>query len=283
MSATVASRELEATAADGHGWQLIARLPDAPRQTLLWLPALGIPARHYIPFAEALAARGVAVVLHEWRGLGSSRLRAGRGVDWGYRELLVQDLPASQAALEGLLPGIPRLIGGHSLGGQLACCLLAMAPSSAQGLWLVASGSPYWRSFPFPHRAWLPLAYRFLPWLARRKGVLPGRRIGFGGNEAPGLIGDWARSGLSGRYAAAGLATDLDQALAALDRPVRALALADDWLGPRSSLEFLLAKMPAAPRQVASFDAVQAGTRADHYAWMAQPAAVADWLTAQPA
>ena len=39
---------------------------------------------------------GVAVVMHEWRGIGSSDRRAGRRCNWGYRELLQDDLPATK-------------------------------------------------------------------------------------------------------------------------------------------------------------------------------------------
>jgi len=282
MTQAAGGAEHDVAAADGHCWRLVARVPANPRCSLLWLPALGVAARHYIPFADALAARGVAVFVHEWRGHGSSSLRAGRGMDWGYRELLLHDIPASQAAIALALPGdLPRPIGGHSLGGQLACCRLALAPESADALWLIASGAPYWRAFPMPHRAWLPLAYRFLPWLATVNGALPGRRIGFGGNEAAGLVRDWARTATSGRYAAAGLPGDLEAAMARIARPVHALLLEHDWLAPRGSLDFLLGKMPLAPARVDCLDARDAGTRPDHYAWMQRPDGVADRLCAQ--
>src|SRR6185437_11714387 len=81
-------------AADGARVELLCVVPAALRRLLYWLPAMGVPARHYLPFAEALAARGVGVVLHEWRGIGSSNRRAGRHCDWGYRELLQDDLAA---------------------------------------------------------------------------------------------------------------------------------------------------------------------------------------------
>src|SRR5690606_36931531 len=61
-----ADAERDVAATDGHDWRLITRIPANPRRSLLWLPALGVAARHYIPFAEAMAARGVAVFLHEW-------------------------------------------------------------------------------------------------------------------------------------------------------------------------------------------------------------------------
>lgn len=275
---TVHERELALQADDGHRWSLPARLPARPRACLLWLPALGVAAKHYLPFAEALAAQGVAVFVHEWRGLGSSSLRASRDCDWGYHALLTRDLPASEAAIAQALPGLERLIGGHSLGGQLACCRLALQPRAAGRLWLVASGAPYWRAFPMPQRLLLPLAYRFLPWLAARRGALPGRAIGFGGNEARGVIRDWAATALSGRYAAAGLDTDLEAALSRVTVPVQAVVLRDDWLCPESSLRFLLSKLRPARSRIALMDADDMQVRADHFAWLQHPDAIARTL-----
>lgn len=276
---------LPVVADDGHAFRLLLRAPAAPVASLLWLPALGVAARHYLPFAEALAARGVAVFVHEWRGHGSSTLRAGRDSDWGYRVLLQTDLPASVDAIRARAPGLPAIVGGHSLGAQLAASLLALRPDTAQRLWIVASGAPYWRAFPGP-RAWLlPLAYRFLPWAADMRGALPGRTLGFGGNEARGVMRDWARTGLSGRYAGAGMDRDLEAALADVRVEVDACLFADDWLAPRSSLDWLLAKMRPKAVRCGTLDADRLGTRADHFAWMKRPDAVAAVLAAglQPA
>ncbi len=266
--------DVDAEAADGHRYKLLARVPSVPRASLLWLPAMGIGAKHYLPFADALARRGVAVFLHEWRGAGSSELRAGRDSDWGYRELLTLDIPASEALVARHAPDVPRILGGHSLGGQLACCRLALSPERAQRLWLVGSGAPYWRAFPARTAWWLPFVYRFLAWLADFHGVLPGRRIGFGGHEARSVVNDWSRTGLSGRYAAAGVDVDLEAAMAALTLDVHAVVLAQDWLGPESSLRFLLSKLRRAEARIDVLDAAALGTRADHYAWMKQPQAV---------
>jgi len=273
------SQALPVRAEDGHASELLACVPAAPRASLLWLPALGVAARHYLPFAEALVSRGVAVFLHEWRGHGSSDLRAGRDCDWNYRTLLCTDLPAAEAAVAAAAPDLPRIVGGHSLGGQLACCRLALAPLSATRLWLVASGAPWWRAFPAPRRYALPLAYRFLPWLAARRGALPGRTIGFGGNEARGVITDWARTGLTGRYAGDGLQIDLEARLRQVDVAPSAVVLADDWLGPEPSLRFLLGKLAGGERaRVVTLDADALGARADHFAWMRTPDTVAATL-----
>ena len=255
-------------AADGHHWTLAAALPAQPLARLLWLPALGVTARHYLPLARALAAHGIATHLHEWRGHGSSSLRPGRDQDWGYTQLLEQDLAAS---LRALPDDVPLWIGGHSLGGQLACCLAGLHPRRVSGLLLVATGTPHWRSFPGPLRWVLPVVYRLLPWLAQRQGVLHGRRLGFGGTEARGLIADWARVGRTGRYTAAGSSHDLEAGMASLRLPVDAVVLADDWLAPVSSLCGLLAHLPHAQAHTHRLDSAALRVRADHFSWMRTP------------
>lgn len=262
---------------DGHQWQLLARLPAQPRAALLWLPALGVAARHYEAFADALAAEGVAVLVHEWRGNGSSNRRASRQCDWGYREILALDLPASQRALQEVAGELPLLIGGHSLGGQLACCHAGQQPGIFSRLWLVASGTPGWHSFPAPLRYALPPAYRFARWLARRNGTLPGRRVGFGGTEARGLIADWAQVGLSNRYAASGWDVDLEAGMARTRAPIDALVMARDWMAPVTSMRALAAKI-GGPCRLEILDASELGTRADHFSWLKTPAKVAHRL-----
>ncbi|MEW9625300.1 alpha/beta hydrolase family protein [Rhodanobacter geophilus] len=287
MNATTASAEpavLPLVMADGARAGLLCVAPGGePREAVYWLPAMGVPAKHYLPLAASLAAQGVAVALHEWRGLGSSSLRAGRRCDWGYRDLLEIDLPAGLAAMRTHWPQARPWLGGHSLGGQLACLYASLHPVEMAGLALVASGAPYWRRFR--HGALVGLAYVLAPALAALLGHLPGRRIGFGGNEARGVTVDWARSGRHGRYAAAGMATDFERRLAALELPLLALRLRDDWLGPAASLDWLLGKLPHAPRrhELVTPDEL-GGQPADHFGWMKMPDAIAvriaDWIAA---
>lgn len=278
---SIRALELPVLSDDGYSWTLAARVPEQIRAQLLWLPALGVAARHYLPFAEALAARGIAVYLHEWRGNGSSSLRPDRRRDWGYRDLLAVDLPASQAAMRAQGAGGGTIIGGHSLGGQLAACYLGLHAQDFERLWLVASGTPYWKTFA-PPRGWLlPWFYQFAIWIARRRGTFPGRRLGFGGEEARGLIGDWATVGLSGHYAAAGLDADLEAVMAAAAPAIRGVLFERDWLAPPASLAGLLAKFPRGRKHVTRLGASTLGARADHFAWMKQPDAVAAALCGQ--
>jgi predicted alpha/beta hydrolase len=52
---------------------------------------------------------------------------------------------------------------------------------------------------------------------------------------------------------------------------VRAWRLADDWLGPPASLDWLLDKMPNATRTVRVMDESALGIKADHFSWMRTP------------
>lgn len=266
---------LSVSAVDGSHFELIClQRADLCQQWLYWMPAMGMPARHYIPFAQALAARGIAVAIHEWRGIGSSNLRAGRHTNWGYRELLQSDLPAGMAALRAYQPQTRCWLGGHSLGGQMSVLYAALHPHDLGGLVLVASGAPYWRQFP--RRQLIRACYVLARLLANLLGYLPGRRIGFGGNEARAVIADWARSGRTGRYAVTGMQQDLETKLAQLSLPVLALRLQDDWLGPQASLDWLLGKMPKATCAQGMITANDlAGAAADHFGWMKLPEAVA--------
>ena len=271
--------ELPLSTDDGHRYHLTARIPAHPQASLLWLPALGVAARHYLPFAEALAAKGVAVFLQEMRGNGSSNLRPSRQVDWGYRHILTLDIARSHAAMVEHCEAPLRIVGGHSIGAQFAACYLGLHPDSFDRLWLVASGSPYWRTFPAPRRYVFPFAFQFVPWIADRRGVFHGRRLGFAGDEARSLMRDWANVGLSNRYAAAGMESNLEEALSRVEARTHALLLKDDWFAPHRSMQALLEKMPNAAATTAVLDSAALGVKADHFAWMKQPQAVASALS----
>lgn len=263
--------------------ELILVAPPAPRIGVLWLPALGVPARNYRMFADALAAHGVVVALHEWRGTGSSSVRASRDCDWGYRELLELDLPASLAAAHAHRPDLPWLLAGHSLGGQIASLFAAANADTVQGVFHVASGAPYWRTFPARQRWLLRAVFAIVPMLVALLGRYPGRRLGFAGNEARTVMRDWARTGRTGVYRVPRSTVDFEAAMRASTIPLLGLRMRDDRLCPRDSFDFLLARFSRAPVERITFAAEDfAGGEATHFSWMSEPApvaaAVAGWV-----
>ena len=91
------------------------------RSLILGLPAMGVPASFYARFADALgAATGADVEFADLPGQGERPERARDGADFGYREIVEEDLPDWVARRRAEHPGRPILLLGHSLGGQLA-------------------------------------------------------------------------------------------------------------------------------------------------------------------
>jgi predicted alpha/beta hydrolase len=275
--------ELPLVAGDGHASVLRVFGAGAGSPGLYWLPALGVPANRYDAFARALAERGVSCAVHEWRGSGSSSLRAGRGSDWGYRELLQHDLPTAIAALDA---GSRWYFGGHSLGGQFAAMAAARQPHAGAGLVLVATGIPHGRTFSGRQRLGVELFARVIPPMTRVVGHYPGQRLGFAGREAGQLMRDWAATVRTGRYDGYGHRSPMDEALTALHQPVLAVRMEHDWLVPEASLQGLLDKLGEGERRIERFDDARLGARADHFRWMRQPqalaASIADWMQLSP-
>ena len=99
---------------------------------------MGVKASYYEPLALAFQAGGTSAVTADLRGHGRSAIRAGRRTsngfgDFGYREILDEDLPAFTAAVHERFPGRPIVLLGHSLGGQLACLWASTRPAGVAG------------------------------------------------------------------------------------------------------------------------------------------------------
>lgn len=259
---------------DGH--RFAARVEGSADATrLIWLGAMGVPARHYDPLAKLLAQRGVQTWAPDWRGLGSSSWRADRRTRWGYPELMA-DI-AQVIARTG-----PCWIGGHSLGGQFAA--LSAARNDLPGCALIAAGLPLWRSYgPLTGLA-LRLAVESAAAITGLLGYYPGRRLGFAGNEAQDVMLQWISVVRSGRYAHA-LGAEADESLARYRGQALALNFANDAYIPLASTELLLARMGHADTPITVLDGQDLGCAADHFAWMRQPQAVVHrlsrWLAAQ--
>jgi predicted alpha/beta hydrolase len=264
-----------------------ARREDAP--VMLVLPAMGIPASYYRPAGEALAAAGIHAVTADLRGIGTSSVRASRTVDFGYATIVENDLPILLRRVAELHPRSPRFLLGHSLGGHLA--LLAAARGVGiplAGVALVASGTPYFRTWRGPGRYVVLGLSAIATSTARISGHYPGRHFRFGGREARTLIGDWAHVVRSGHFDLQGWTGQAspEDTLATLELPILAVSLAGDRFAPRSSMEHLLGKVPRARIERWHYEPREFGAPpADHNRWPRRPdhivARVAEFISAK--
>jgi predicted alpha/beta hydrolase len=243
---------------------------------VIW-PAMGVPARYYRPFAAALRSAGLAVVVADLRGHGSSTPGPSRASSYGHAEL-VDDVGAVLTDLKPRLNGRKLVLLGHSLGGQLALLHLAQTGTAAvDGVALVAVALPYWRLYPRWH-GYVVLPYsQAMAATAALLGVWPG--WGLGGRQARGVIRDWAYTARTGRYPMLGGA-DSEAALREVRTPVLAVSVDDDRLAPPGALDGLCDKLAAAPVRREHYTAAQAGGRLDHFAWVRASAPLAARIAA---
>jgi predicted alpha/beta hydrolase len=242
--------------------------PDASGPVVLVCPAMGVPARYYRPFAEHLSAAGLGVVVADLRGTGDSTPVPSRRSAYGYAEL-ADDIGAVWRALEPRLGGRTRLLLGHSLGGQAAVLHLARpAPSTVDGLVLVAVGLPYFRSYPAARGAVVLPYTQAIAGTSALLGVWPG--WGFGGRQARGVIRDWGYTARYGRFPAR-----LGADLGAVRTPVLAVSVDHDRYTPPGPTDHLVRMLPAAPVVREHYTAAQAGGRIDHFRWVRASEALA--------
>jgi predicted alpha/beta hydrolase/protein-S-isoprenylcysteine O-methyltransferase Ste14 len=272
---------------------IAARLgPDRPGRRaplVLVLPAMGVAAGFYDRFGAALAqAVGGSVWLVDLPGQGSSPLRARRGDDFGYADVVDHGLPALVEAAARLHPGRPLFLVGHSLGGQLALLALEHLGPRVAGLVLIASGTAHAGAWPraLRWRAWslvwpVVLAARVLPWF-------PGARLGFGGDQARRWMRDWSHNSRHGgyrlhaRHGADARAPDLRE----VTTPVLALQIDGDPVAPWEAGQALLSLVPQAPvRHLPMRGVLSDAPWRRHFSWARQPAEAvrlgAAWISAR--
>jgi predicted alpha/beta hydrolase len=240
---------------------------------LLILPAMGVNARAYDRLGEALATAGITTLVSEHRGGDGSSVRAKRGVDYGYAELL-DDMDLHFTELRKHTTG-PMSLLGHSLGGQLGTIGLARWFEPGGKLIVIASGTVH-------HRAWggirgvgVYVGTQLAHGVARGLGYFPGHRLGFGGLQGRGLIIDWANAARTGEFRSHARGA-LEHRLDELAPDVLALHVQGDTMAPRSSTEALLRKIRHARVQWADITPPPQPRKMNpHFRWLKDPASVA--------
>ncbi len=250
---------------------------DAP--ILLVVPALGTPAGVYRRLAAEFAVAGVHVGVVELRGAGRSPVRARRGVDWGYADLVDGEIAHAYALARARHPLAPIHALGHSLGGHVLLLHQARRPEQPlASLALVASGTPYWRNY----RGLGSLGVRLIGIAAdlgsRCFGYYPGDLLRFAGRQGARLMREWAVLVREGRFAAVWPDGDWQERLHATRTRLLGISVPGDSFTPARTTEHLL-RLAGVPQAV---ERLQVDGKPGHFGWLREPAPVVgrlrDWI-----
>jgi predicted alpha/beta hydrolase len=279
----LATQTLTITSSDQHHFDAGLHTTEDPLAPLLvFMSAMGAPARVYGRFAREMVNHGVQVCTPDWRGIASSSMRAGRSSDFGYRHLVEHDLSALLAALRQRFPDTPIWLGGHSLGGQLSLLGAAANPDKIRGILLVASGTVHLPCYSTKYR-WRVRSLVLMSRIANTLlGHFPGKRLGFAGREASGVMRDWSHVAHTGEFSPRGSDINYELAMRNLQVPVVALGFKADPWSPIKATAALLGKLPRSSAvQWHWGKAETGGLDFDHFSWTKQPGLVAKAVAQQ--
>ncbi|OQY00595.1 MAG: hypothetical protein B6I20_08535 [Bacteroidetes bacterium 4572_117] len=228
------------------------------------MPALGVKAEYYGPFAMALKNKGYIAISVDLRGNGKSSVKSVKKRNFGYHEMLSFDWPAILEKVNKHFPENKIYLLGHSLGGQLNVLYASQYSQLISGLILVASCSVHYKGWSFPHNLGVLAATQLARLLVKVLGYFPGKKIGFAGTEAKNVILDWAYNARTGRYKVLKSVIDFERDIQKIKLPVFAISFQADKLAPQKAVQGLISKMNIATVNHKHYN----GTDLDHFNWV---------------
>lgn len=222
---------------------------ESARATMIIWPALGVKASYYEALANELVSKGFLVLTADLRGNGKSSIRPSRKVNFGYADVLDQEYSSVVTYVSKTFPSKKVLLLGHSLGGQLSCLFASRKTAKIDGLILSATCSVYYKGWDGFSAYRILAATQFINLVSKLIGHFPGKKFGFGGTEARGLMADWSRQARSGKYAIDNDSRNYEEALSSIDLPVLSISYEGDEMAPKGAVEHLLSKLSLAKKE----------------------------------
>lgn len=194
----LASAELSIETTDGWILKVNEFLPSSntAKAVLIVLPAMGAHAKPYRYMASDLSKSGHIVLTVDPRGHGKSLPHPRRGVDYGFDDILQQDIPAVIEYATNAHSNLPIFLIGHSLGGHLSAAYIAENPDKVAGLITLTSSHLYFKTLGFPSIFF----FTAFVLMAKILGYVPGQHVGWGTPIARQQVLDWAKFGFSGKF-----------------------------------------------------------------------------------
>ncbi len=250
----------------------IYRTVENTNNVVLVLPALGVRASYYKPLCIAFAQNGLHAATVDWRGNGTSNVRPSYEVDFGYKEL-IEDTVKAIFQLDKAFPQSRKIIVGHSLGGQLGSLIISQHPLLIEQLYIVAGCNVYYEGFGKTANKIRRVAKWIFPAVSTFFGHFPGKRLGFGGREARGVMADWCANALTGNYKPKGVDFDYEEAMAKCTNPIYAISLEGDDMAPKEAVDNLVLKFQSSQERL-HYRAQPSDFGVDqlnHFSWVKTP------------
>lgn len=244
---------------DGHPLTGHWTLPAEPTRVTVIHPATAVPQRYYLAFASWLAARGHAVFVYDYRGIGLSRSGSLRGFRASMDEWIHSDAPAAMQHARTRFPDLPLSVVGHSMGGHALIMngTLTHATSAA----FVGSGSGYWGFTRGLLRLQRLTVWNVLfPGFLNTLGYVPGW-AGIGEDLPHGVASQWRNRCMNPAYFESRIADEIRQNLRDLQFTVRSYAFTDDdYINPDAVNDFAQ-YFPEGRFELRTLSPAQAGRR----------------------
>jgi predicted alpha/beta hydrolase len=176
------------------GVNLAATLVQASpaRAAVLLSGGTGFRKEFYLNFAKYLAENGLTCLVFDYRGTAGSRAADMRNCDYDYLDYGQKDMPAMLDYLEERFPNLPKLLLGHSVGGQKAGFMPNL--SQAKGLVCFATSVGYFAYMPWSYRLKaLFFFYVFTPISVALTGYVAAKRFGFMEDLPRRVASTWRR------------------------------------------------------------------------------------------
>jgi predicted alpha/beta hydrolase len=273
------SESVSIAAADGFSIAASEYLPNgSPRAVVVINAATAVRRRYYDRFAQYLASHGFAVVTYDYRGIGDSAPRRLRGFEASMQDWGELDQPAVVAHARHWQPGVPLMLIGHSVGGQIVGLL--REPDQVSRVLLVAAQHNYyglWR--PQERYVLWALWTLVMPVASHALGYFPSTAFGLGENLPRGVALEWARWCRSPGALVEAIGGNARERFTRYRGPLLALSFSDDTkFAPRRAVDGLLEFYVNARREHVHLSPADLGAREiGHFGFFRERTGAGGW------
>lgn len=143
--------KIQVVCADGVALAAILLQPTQAAKAVVQInSATATPKEYYLPFAEYLVENGFIACVFDYRGVCESATQPMKTYDFPYSDWGQKDMAGVLEYLDERFPVLPKLVMGHSVGGQKIG--FADNYQKIKGMVTFATSAGYWGYMPLTYR-----------------------------------------------------------------------------------------------------------------------------------